>query len=250
MNRTAATQGRVLAVLPGRSIGLGLAAGGLLAVVLLLACEPLMRVRALLAAGQPWSTIPFGLLLDSLAAAAVCGCGLWLAVVTLATVLEAATGASSAAVRAVSPALVRRLVLISCGAAVGGTGLVTPATAATHHEPVTRDVAHSPESGVLAGLALPDRAEGKPPPPPAVRTHVVRPGDSLWSVSAQLLPGDGPAVLDQTWRAIYRENRSAIGPDPNLILPGTPLRLPWAARRELPDPPDRHDASPHRKDAS
>jgi hypothetical protein len=69
----------------------------------------------------------------------------------------------------------------------------------------------------------------------APRTHtnahavevVVRRGDSLWSISAGLSP---PRASDAQIAALvsrlYSANRSAIGPDPDLIYPGTVLRLP------------------------
>jgi LysM repeat protein len=49
--------------------------------------------------------------------------------------------------------------------------------------------------------------------------HVVQPGDTLAGIAAALgVPGG--------WPALYAANRQAIGPDPNLIRPGTVLALP------------------------
>ena len=59
---------------------------------------------------------------------------------------------------------------------------------------------------------------------PAVRaaTWTVRPGDTLSAIAAGLrVPGG--------WQALYAANRSAIGPDPNLIRAGTVLALPGAS---------------------
>jgi LysM repeat protein len=56
---------------------------------------------------------------------------------------------------------------------------------------------------------------------PAVRaaTWTVRPGDTLSAIATGLrVPGG--------WQALYAVNRSAIGPDPNLIRAGTVLALP------------------------
>jgi LysM repeat protein len=56
---------------------------------------------------------------------------------------------------------------------------------------------------------------------PAVRaaTWTVRPGDTLSAIATRLrVPGG--------WQALYAANRSAVGPDPNLIHAGTVLALP------------------------
>ena len=59
------------------------------------------------------------------------------------------------------------------------------------------------------------------------RTHTVRPGESLWSVTARLLPADaGPAQIAQTWPVLYRANVETIGPNPSLIRPGAVLSIP------------------------
>jgi nucleoid-associated protein YgaU len=80
---------------------------------------------------------------------------------------------------------------------------------------------------VVAGLALPDRATG------AVRAaadpeHVaVRPGDSLWSITAGLLPAGAPdRAVDAGWRLLHAANRTRVGPDPDLVRPGTRLVVP------------------------
>ncbi len=49
--------------------------------------------------------------------------------------------------------------------------------------------------------------------------YVVRQGDTLSSIAAQLSVRGG-------WPALYAANRSLIGPDPNVILPGSVLVLP------------------------
>lgn len=52
-----------------------------------------------------------------------------------------------------------------------------------------------------------------------VATWVVQPGDTLSAIAAALhVPGG--------WQALYAANRSVIGPDPNVIQPGTILVLP------------------------
>jgi LysM repeat protein len=53
---------------------------------------------------------------------------------------------------------------------------------------------------------------------PAAR-YVVQPGDTLSAIAAALDVRGG-------WPALYAANRGAIGPDPNVIRPGTVLALP------------------------
>jgi len=54
----------------------------------------------------------------------------------------------------------------------------------------------------------------------AARVHYVQPGDSLWKIAQQFL-GDGTK-----WSKIYDANKSAIGPNPDLIRPGQRLTIP------------------------
>ncbi|WP_167145275.1 peptidoglycan-binding protein LysM [Actinomyces sp. ZJ308] len=62
---------------------------------------------------------------------------------------------------------------------------------------------------------------------PSERTHTVLPGESLWSITAGLLPaGAGPAQVARTWPVLYRANADAIGPNPSLIRPGAVLSVP------------------------
>jgi LysM domain len=58
--------------------------------------------------------------------------------------------------------------------------------------------------------------------------HTVRPGDTLWGIAAAHLPpaARSPAAVDRSWRRVYDANRAVVGPDPDLIHPGTRLLLP------------------------
>jgi len=68
---------------------------------------------------------------------------------------------------------------------------------------------------------------GPDAPPSSSPTHTVAPGESLWSITAHLLPtGSAPAQIAQDWPALYRANTEAIGADPSLIRPGTVLSVP------------------------
>ena len=74
-------------------------------------------------------------------------------------------------------------------------------------------------------MARPSTDPGSPPPPEP--THTVTPGESLWSITARLLPtGSGPARIAQAWPALYRANSEEIGTDPALIRPGAVLSVP------------------------
>ncbi|WP_371164314.1 hypothetical protein ABYF32_00905 [Buchananella felis] len=88
----------------------------------------------------------------------------------------------------------------------------------------------SPVSAVATSPASAASATAAPglvtPLESAARVHLVAPGESLWSISAELLPGASDAQIDEAWRAIYAFNRAQIGSDPNLILPGQHLVIP------------------------
>ena len=46
-------------------------------------------------------------------------------------------------------------------------------------------------------------------------------------IAAEALgPGADDAEVADAWRRLYRANRAAVGPDPDLIRPGQRLRVP------------------------
>lgn len=56
---------------------------------------------------------------------------------------------------------------------------------------------------------------------------VVRRGDTLWDIAARHLgPGASVADVATEWPRWYAENADAIGPDPDLIVPGLELTVP------------------------
>ena len=160
---------------------------------------------------------PLDVALTEVAALALLGCALWMWSATTAVVVEVLRGTHAGSRRSARgvPAGVRRVVLAACGVALVG-GLAQPSYAAGPH---VHRAAH------LSGLPLPDRAVAGSP---HVRLTVrVRPGDTLWSLAARDLPADSPdAAITARWHAIYAANRSLIGPDPDVIVPGLRLRLP------------------------
>ena len=176
---------------------------------------------------------PFDALLAVGAAVLLAGCTAWAWLVTTAVVLEAITGRTR--VRRGCPRALRGWVLLACGVALAAGA--APATAAGGHDgPVA--AAQRPgveDRAMLAGLPMPDLATGPPqrtgrPPllaPHAPREVTVAPGDTLWELAARdLSPDASPADVDEHWRLLWQVNRAELGPDPDVIQPGTSLRLP------------------------
>jgi resuscitation-promoting factor RpfA len=87
------------------------------------------------------------------------------------------------------------------------------------------------------GEAARQRRPGRPPAAAGTRgaggtgvvgAHAVRPGDTLWAIAEANLPPRwrSAAIIDRYWRQVYDANRAAVGPDPDLIHPGTRLLVP------------------------
>lgn len=79
-----------------------------------------------------------------------------------------------------------------------------------------------------AGADTPSGVPSTTPPGPAPReTVTVHPGDSLWSITADLLPaGATDARIGATWPLLHAANRDVVGADPGLIHPGDVLTVP------------------------
>lgn len=154
------------------------------------------------------------------------------------------------AVGRLSPAFLRRLAAAALGlqlvavplpALAGGTENTTSigAVASSPVDPVWRpstagaDAAarSSPAadptwqpSGQLNGSLLIPRA---PRPAQTAETVTVAAGDTLWALAAaQLGPSAAEAEISRHWPRWYHLNRSVIGPDPNVIIPGQVLAVP------------------------
>lgn len=154
--------------------------------------------------------------LTALCAAAAAACWAWLVAATLATAAETLAGRSPRGPRRWVPGVVRVVVALLLG-----SGVAAPAHALDPGPPPGLD-----------GLRLPDRvatsaprAHGPARRVPPAQVVRVRPGDSLWSLAAGRLPGACAATLDRAWREIAAANRDLV-PDPDVILPGTALRMP------------------------
>lgn len=156
------------------------------------------------------------------------------------------------------PAALRRLLAVGVGAGMTlglgtaaladeadvGWQVTTPAAAATASGPGTAALevpaahAHTPAGPATEGPAATEEAapattaERLPAPPPTGRTDApatvtVRPGDSLWAITAGLLgPGASDADVAAAWPRLYEANRDVLGPDPDLVHPGVVLTVP------------------------
>lgn len=86
--------------------------------------------------------------------------------------------------------------------------------------PAASDAAPIPAEPGASSRSSPEPA----PPEPEI---VVAAGDTLWSIAASADPDAGDAALLIAAQQLYDANRDRIGPDPNLIMPGTHLEAPW-----------------------
>ena len=148
--------------------------------------------------------LPAALLqLTTLAALAV---AVWAALVALL----ASWGPTKRVAMALTPRLLRAAVFTT----VSGTLVIGPAHADSD----------------LDGLPFPDRGTTAESTPVSTGGHhVVQAGESLWTIATEALPPDATAAqVASTSAAWYDANRSAIGPDPDLILPGQQLTAPDA----------------------
>ena len=62
----------------------------------------------------------------------------------------------------------------------------------------------------------------------ATGSHTVRPGESLWSITADLLHTTDRGAIASAWPTLWAANRVVVGRDPGLIRPGTVLQVPEA----------------------
>ena len=125
----------------------------------------------------------------------------------LVVIALAQLAGTTRAVRAITPAALRRALFVG---AVGALA-VAPAQADRAVSPAHSAVQHHS----LDGLRLPDRPITSVP---RVRPVVVGPGDTLWAIAASSLPtGASDADIALACSRWYAANRTTIGDDPDLI---------------------------------
>lgn len=214
-----------------------------------LTAAPLRHVAALTTDARPGGQ-PLGLSVVVVAVAAVVT---WVALTFLvvSTIAAATTlvarqpsRRADAASRLPRTWWLQRVVLSACGVSLLSpvAADATPATAGCpepHHTGSNSADAPAGGAGVLVtgslvtageaaeprltGLAMPDLPSGRLD----AAIHIVRTGDSLWDIAQVRLPTRASeAAISRHVLAVYRANRDVIGPDPDLIYPGTPLVLP------------------------
>lgn len=126
--------------------------------------------------------------------------------------------------RGIAPTAVRRIVEVALG--------LTVSTAVLGAGPAAAAPAPSLDRGAAAEESFPTLDWGAAPAPrTSPASVVVAPGDSLWSLAERDLAarsGGAPtdAAVAAAWPAWWAANREAVGPDPHLLHPGTPLTPP------------------------
>jgi hypothetical protein len=147
---------------------------------------------------------------------------------TGAAVLPGALGATARGIqRLLLPAAGRRAaaVLIGVGIGLGGGAGSGPAAAAPADPGPPATATDGP------GLDWPSTDVPDWPPAASTGTHVVAPGDCLWTIAAGRMARPGsPAARDAEIAgavgAWWNRNAAVIGPDPDLLLPGQLLSPP------------------------
>jgi nucleoid-associated protein YgaU len=185
--------------------------------------------------------------MDALTASALLPVAVAAGVMLAASVLAAAVEALTVRLTARAPwswspvpPVVRRLLFAACGLSLV---LAVPSTADAgpghghDHEPQPKSGCGVLCAGLdglrLPDLPVPDRPGGAGSAPRGQRTTsiVVRRGDCLWDLAAELVgPAAAASDVASAARALYRDNRHRVGPDPDLIFPGTQLTLPEVLR--------------------
>lgn len=166
---------------------------------------------------------------------ALCSWILALAVAWLWVLLSLVVGAilrapSGAAQVPGVPAWLRRLVLAACGVSLSAGLAAGPAGAAPDRIETAVPADHSGRVVRTASTteAAHRASSGTPTPSPGPGSIRVRPGDTLWDLTAARLPARerDAAAVSHHWPLLYAYNRELIGPDPDRLEPGQQLRLP------------------------
>jgi hypothetical protein len=188
-------------------------------------------------AGQAWAAFggdsPDGgwtlelVVTDGLACTILVAAAALVVVIGLTLVRELVVAAIPSAGRhvpAIGPPQWRRLIVATFGLTV----LIPGATSQALAYDADGAPCVSACSAPLSGLQLPDLplSQARQSVRSTAHTVVVRPGDSLWSLSEAMAPDASQSQIASRVARLYSENRMVIGTDPDLIQPGTILTVP------------------------
>src|ERR687885_1578306 len=117
--------------------------------------------------------------------------------------------------------------------------LVTPGIAQAQNLDNEDAATQVKEDDVVAAMQQqPQAMQQQPAYYEPAEVRVVRPGDTLWSISEQRLqPNPTPEQIMNEVERIYELNRSQIGDNPNLIFAGQQFLLPALYRETAPAAP-------------
>lgn len=139
--------------------------------------------------------------------------------------LPGALGTAAARLQPLVPAVVQRAVAVAAGTAVAAS-VAAPSTALAAGTAPLPPVAATTSPLDWPGIRAASVITTQP------RQLLVRPGDTLWSLTARVLgPGASTSDVSATWPLLYAANRAVVGADPDLIRPGMRLSLPRLEER-------------------
>lgn len=165
--------------------------------------------------------------------------GLWLCLGTVVCLVDLARRRTVLASGSLRPRVLRHALLRAWCPAVGAAVVCAAGPVAADTGPSGLPVPDRPVVSAPADdSAQHDHPRSTPRRTPATRAvtgrRTVVPGDCLWTIAEDLLrPSPSPAEVDRGWRSIYRLNRSRLGPDPDVLRPGTRLVLPTSLHPSL-----------------
>ncbi len=185
----------------------------------------------------------------------------WLALAIMITALASVPGVIGQAAGVlgmrITPAAARRVVQVMLGVSLATAVTSLPLAASAQAPPSTVILATATDEmfAALPQVSRPEQSPDStggwtpvvPAPMSATTPHspvavvstpprdaeavpdevVVRRGDSLWAIAARALgPAASDAEVAAAWPRWFDANRAAIGPDPDVIRPGTVLHAP------------------------
>lgn len=169
---------------------------------------------------------------------------MWLCLGTSATVLSLGPGRlgriADLIARHALPSALRRVVIAAAGASILAAPASAFAAGGSASPQGAAESAAAPawptDAAAESALALEWPTDSDSPgtgattPRGASASDVaVRPGDSLWLIARRQLGSSAtPAQTAAEWPRWYAANRATVGPDPNVLRPGSQLHAPVA----------------------